>query len=124
MSKAGKPVQGVGWSLSVGSVGGSSLMPLSVVQGDHRGDASAEDEVLPPSRASRKSSAVLLSGLRVCWGRGNVHITSSSNQIIIFRHTSADRNLYTELICLNHAGEHNETVNEQMSSGVPGDPAQ
>lgn len=78
MSKAGKAVQEAGRCLSVGSVGGSSLMPLSVVHGDHRGDAAAEEEVLPPSRASRKSSAVLPSGLRVCWGRGNVYITSSS----------------------------------------------
>lgn len=38
------------------------------------------------------------------------------NQIIIFQHTSADRNLNTELICLHHAGEHSETVNEHMSS--------
>lgn len=116
MSKAGKAVQEARWCLSVGSVGGSSLMPLSVVQGDHRGDAAAEEEVLPPSRVSRKSSAVLLSGLRVCWGRRNIYITSSSDQIIIFQHTSVNRNLNTELICLGHAGEHTETVNEQMSS--------
>ncbi len=55
-----------GSRISVGSVKGSSLMPLSVVQGDHRGDAVAEEELLPLKRASRKSSAVLPSGLRVC----------------------------------------------------------
>lgn len=40
-------------------------MPLSVVQGDQRGDAVAE-ESLSPSRASRKSSLGLASRLRVC----------------------------------------------------------
>lgn len=56
------------------SAGGSSLMPLSVVQGDHRGDAGAEEELLPSNRVSRKSSAALPSGLRACGGGGYVNI--------------------------------------------------
>lgn len=45
---------------------GSSLIPLSVVLGDHRGEAGAEEESLPRSRVSRKSSAAELpSGLGI-----------------------------------------------------------
>lgn len=70
------------------------MIPLSVVEGDHRGDAVVEEESLPPSRASRKSSAVLPSGLRVCGG-GYVYIILSSNHIIIFPHTGAENNINT-----------------------------
>lgn len=41
-------------------------MVLSGVQGDHSGDAGAEDESLPASRASRKSSAAPPLGVRLC----------------------------------------------------------
>lgn len=41
-------------------------MPLSVVQGDQRGDAVAEEQSLSPSSTSKKSSVELPSGLRVC----------------------------------------------------------
>lgn len=41
------------------------MILLSMVQGDHRGDAVAEDVSLAVSRASRKSSAALSSGLPV-----------------------------------------------------------
>lgn len=88
VSKSGKAVQEDGLRLSVRSLRGSSLIPLSAVQGDHRGDAVFEEESLPPSRASRKSSAVLPSGLMVCGGGGYVYIIPPSNQIIIFPHTS------------------------------------
>lgn len=63
MSKAGKAMQELWCRLSVGSDRGSSLMPLSVVQGDHRGDAGKDEESLPCSRASKKSSAPLVSVL-------------------------------------------------------------
>lgn len=64
MSKAGSAEQTGGRSLSLGPAGASSLMPLSVVQGDHMEDAEAEEESLPPSRASRKSTTALPPGLR------------------------------------------------------------
>jgi len=64
-SKAGKAVHKWGGRPSLCSVEASSLMPLSMVQGDHRGDAGAEEESLPPSRTSRKSSAELPLGLWV-----------------------------------------------------------
>ncbi len=135
VSKAGKKA---GQRLSAGSVGGSSLMPLSVVQGDHRGDAGAEEESLPPSRESRKSSAALPSGLRVCGGRRYVHIMpwhhhcwiDRLNRTIVFPHMSTDENInktaiqILELICpwllnavghgCSHMGEQNETVNELL----------
>lgn len=83
-AKAGKDTRDGGWRPSVGSAGGSSLMPLSVVQGDHRGDVASEEDSLPPSRASRKSSAVDASGLRV-WGQGGrlgYHYTMTTTSLL------------------------------------------
>lgn len=44
-------------------------MPLSVVPGDQRGDAVAEEQSLSPNSTSRKSSVELPSGLRFCQER-------------------------------------------------------
>lgn len=59
ISQGVEAVQEAVWGLFVGSVRGSSLMPLSLVQGDHRGDAGTEEESLPCSRNSKKSSGSL-----------------------------------------------------------------
>lgn len=55
MSAMGKPAQKDEGKLSVGSVGGSSVMLLSVVQGDQRGEATAEEGSLLRKKASRRS---------------------------------------------------------------------
>lgn len=59
ISQGVEAVQEAVWGLFVGSVRGSSVMPLSLVQGDHRGDAGTEEESLPCSRNSKKSSGSL-----------------------------------------------------------------
>lgn len=74
VSNAGEAVQGVRWGLSEGGVGRSSLMPLWVVQGDHRGEAGTEEEEESCSRASKKSSASLLWGLGAWGEERNVQI--------------------------------------------------
>lgn len=60
----GKLVQKDERKLSVGSVGGSSVMLLSVVQGDQRGEATAEEGSLLRKKGSRRSPASAT--LQVC----------------------------------------------------------
>lgn len=51
--------------LSIWSEGGSSLIPLSLGDGDQRGDPDTES--LPLRRALRKSSSARSGGCNICW---------------------------------------------------------
>lgn len=64
--------------LSMQSVGGSSLMLLSVVQGDQRGEATAEEFSLLRKRASRRSP--VSAKLRVCQETSGTFVNRSSNE--------------------------------------------
>lgn len=64
VSKAGEAAQETWWGLGEESVRGSSLMLLSVMQGDHGGDPGEVEGSC--SRVSRKSSAALFWGLWIC----------------------------------------------------------
>lgn len=79
MSAMGKPVQKDEGKLSVGSVGGSSVMLLSVVQGDQRGEATAEGGSLLRKKASRRSPAS--ETLQFCQETSSTCVTRSSNPV-------------------------------------------
>lgn len=53
------------WGLSIWSEGGSSLIPLSLGEGDQRGEPDTES--FPLRRALRKSSSVCSAGCSICW---------------------------------------------------------
>lgn len=53
------------WGLSIWSDGGSSLMPLSLGEGDQIGEPDTES--LPVRRALRKSSSACSAGCSSCW---------------------------------------------------------
>lgn len=79
VSKVGKAAQKDEGKLSVGSVSGSSLMPLSVVQGDQRGEATAEEGLLWAKRASRRSS--VSAAFRLCRETSSTRVTGISNPV-------------------------------------------
>lgn len=66
MSKPGDEVQEGSRRLSAN---GSSHISLSRVQGDHGGDVGPEEDSLPASSKSKKSSVLFPSGLSACGGR-------------------------------------------------------
>lgn len=64
------------WGLSIWSDGGSSLIPLSLGDGDQSGEADTES---PPRRSAlRKSSFGCSGGCNICW------VKTSSGTIILY----------------------------------------
>lgn len=82
MSAMGKSAQKDEGKLSMGSVGGSSVMLLSVVQGDQRGEAAAEEGSLFRKKASRRSP--VSATLRFCQETSSTRVNRSSNPVRTF----------------------------------------
>lgn len=82
MSAMGKPAQKDEGKPSVGSLGGSSVMLLSVVQGDQRGEATAEEDSLLRKKASRRSP--VSATLQVCQETSSTRVSRSSNPVRTF----------------------------------------